>query len=73
MTITVVSFQVVFVLSIYFYKPAYYGDYVYPPNIQGLGWALVLTSMLCVPSYTLYTIFVQKKVRPFVLPLYRIS
>jgi len=51
----------VLVCSIYFYKPAYYGDYVYPPNIQGLGWALVLASMLCVPAYTLYAVFVQKK------------
>jgi len=51
----------VFVMSIAFYKPAYYADYEYPPAVQGLGWLLVLVSLLCVPGYALYQAFYLKK------------
>lgn len=51
---------VIFIFSIYFYTPAYYGSYVYPPAIQGLGWGLVVAALLCLPAAALYQIFWKK-------------
>ena len=44
----------VFFYSLYDYKPLAYLDYQYPWWGEIIGWALALSSMLCIPGYAIY-------------------
>ncbi|KAB7505482.1 Sodium- and chloride-dependent glycine transporter 2 [Armadillidium nasatum] len=41
---TPVSLIGVFALGVYFFKPVNFGTYIFPPEIQGLGWTLTAIS-----------------------------
>lgn len=46
---TPISLMIIAFTSIYFFVPAYWGDYVFPENIQILGWCLCASSMGFIP------------------------
>ncbi|XP_069938447.1 sodium- and chloride-dependent glycine transporter 1-like isoform X1 [Cherax quadricarinatus] len=47
--------------SVYFYVPAFWGDYVFPHNVQVLGWLLCAFSVACFPIGAVYAICTHKK------------
>ena len=47
--ITPLALSIIFVLSIYYYSPAYWGDYVFPADIQTLGWFITVCSIAFIP------------------------
>ena len=53
------SLQVVTILSFIFYSPAYYGDHVFPPWAQGVGWAMASASVVVVPLFSIYAMLFQ--------------
>ncbi|XP_071516724.1 sodium- and chloride-dependent betaine transporter-like [Panulirus ornatus] len=50
-----------FIWSIYSFVPAQWGDYLFPKNIQILGWFLSTSSIACIPLAALCVIFTNKK------------
>jgi len=38
------------------YKPITYNDYVYPGWSLGIGFAMSMSSVLCIPVYALYKV-----------------
>ncbi|PIK51287.1 putative sodium- and chloride-dependent glycine transporter 2-like [Apostichopus japonicus] len=38
------------------YTPASFGDYIYPPWAQAIGWFLVFTSVACIIFYAIYNL-----------------
>lgn len=49
--------QVIFLMSIYYFVPAYWGDYTYPNNIQTLGWFICVCSIAFIPLGAIYTVW----------------
>ncbi|XP_071785464.1 sodium-dependent noradrenaline transporter-like [Asterias amurensis] len=46
----------IFVVSLALSEPLTYGDYLYPPWGQALGWLLALSSMIVVPAFAVYNV-----------------
>ncbi|XP_064111634.1 sodium- and chloride-dependent glycine transporter 1-like isoform X2 [Macrobrachium nipponense] len=55
--LTPVSLGAIFVFSIYFTLPVHWDNYVFPDNIQTLGWIICATSISCIPLGAIYTIY----------------
>ncbi|XP_069001780.1 sodium- and chloride-dependent GABA transporter ine [Embiotoca jacksoni] len=49
---------VILVFSIIQFKPARYGDYVFPPWAQGVGWGIALASIIWIPLGAIHTLWV---------------
>ena len=58
--ITPATLLVIFGLSISQFQPGAWGTYVFPSNIQALGWMTTVVSLLVMPAYAGY-VFVYKK------------
>ncbi|MPD04274.1 Sodium- and chloride-dependent GABA transporter 1 [Portunus trituberculatus] len=54
--ITPVALVLIFFLSCYYFVPAYFGKYVYPANIQALGWFICFSSVVFIPMGALYVL-----------------
>lgn len=50
--------QVILVFSIIQFKPARYGDYIFPPWAQGVGWVIALASIIWIPFGAIHTLWV---------------
>ncbi|XP_063607514.1 sodium- and chloride-dependent betaine transporter-like, partial [Penaeus indicus] len=61
--ITPVMLVVICFFYIYFFVPAYWGDYVFPANIQILGWLLSASSMGLIPLGALVALCKTKTFR----------
>ncbi|XP_045613424.1 sodium- and chloride-dependent glycine transporter 2 [Procambarus clarkii] len=61
LVITPVSLAVILVLSIYYYTPANFGTYVYPENIQTLGWFICASSLIFIPLGVIYVLAKRDK------------
>ncbi|XP_063599881.1 sodium- and chloride-dependent glycine transporter 2-like [Penaeus indicus] len=55
--VTPVSLLIIFILSIYFFVPAYWGDYTYPGHIQTLGWFICVCSIVFIPLGAIYAVW----------------
>ncbi|KAG8231001.1 hypothetical protein J437_LFUL010017 [Ladona fulva] len=51
----------VLVFSFYEITPAYYGDYIFPGWVDGLGWLLGIVSVIPLPAFAIYRIFKGKE------------
>ncbi|XP_076607171.1 sodium- and chloride-dependent GABA transporter ine [Chaetodon auriga] len=49
---------VILIFSIIQFKPARYGDYVFPPWAQGVGWVIAMASIIWIPLAALHTMWV---------------
>jgi len=49
--LTPVSLILIFAVSVFNFKPAYVGDYVFEANIQALGWFITFSSVICIPIF----------------------
>uniref|UniRef100_A0A8C5GSB8 Transporter n=1 Tax=Gouania willdenowi TaxID=441366 RepID=A0A8C5GSB8_GOUWI len=49
---------VLLIFSIIQFKPARYGDYVFPPWAQGVGWVIALASIVWIPLGAIHTLWV---------------
>lgn len=54
-------FQVILILSFYFFVPAYFGSYTYPANIQTLGWFVCVSSVVFIPLGAAFVIIKGNK------------
>lgn len=50
--------QVILIFSIIQFKPARYGDYVFPPWAQGVGWVIAMGSIIWIPLGAVHTLWV---------------
>ncbi|XP_029375711.1 sodium- and chloride-dependent GABA transporter ine [Echeneis naucrates] len=48
----------ILIFSIIQFKPARYGDYVFPPWAQGVGWLIALASIIWIPLGAIHTFWV---------------
>ncbi|XP_066981615.1 sodium- and chloride-dependent glycine transporter 2-like [Macrobrachium rosenbergii] len=55
--LTPLSLGAIFVFSTYFTLPVCWDNYVFPDNIQILGWIICATSISCIPLGAIYTIY----------------
>ncbi|KAK7085858.1 neurotransmitter:sodium symporter activity protein, partial [Halocaridina rubra] len=55
--ITPIALVLILIFSIIYYVPAYWGSYMFPDNIQALGWLLCMSSVACVPLGIIYAIY----------------
>ncbi|XP_028322560.1 sodium- and chloride-dependent GABA transporter ine [Gouania willdenowi] len=53
-----VLITVLLIFSIIQFKPARYGDYVFPPWAQGVGWVIALASIVWIPLGAIHTLWV---------------
>ncbi|XP_047235282.1 sodium- and chloride-dependent GABA transporter ine [Girardinichthys multiradiatus] len=53
-----VLITVILIFSIIQFKPARYGDYVFPPWAQGVGWVIALASIIWIPLGAIHTLWV---------------
>ncbi|XP_043997312.1 sodium- and chloride-dependent GABA transporter ine [Gambusia affinis] len=53
-----VLITVILIFSILQFKPARYGDYVFPPWAQGVGWVIALGSIIWIPLGAVHTLWV---------------
>lgn len=58
MYISPVFLLVIFIFSLMGYEEMLAGDYEYPEWSIALGWALTLSSILCIPLYIIYKILI---------------
>ncbi|XP_077597533.1 sodium- and chloride-dependent GABA transporter 1 [Stigmatopora nigra] len=49
---------VILIFSVIQFKPARYGDYVFPPWAQGIGWVIALASIIWIPLGSIHTLWV---------------
>ncbi|KAK3878646.1 hypothetical protein Pcinc_016725 [Petrolisthes cinctipes] len=54
--ITPLALLIILVMSIYYFTPAYIDDYVYPSNIQSLGWCLCACSIVFIPLGAIFVL-----------------
>ncbi|XP_068220231.1 sodium- and chloride-dependent glycine transporter 2-like [Palaemon carinicauda] len=54
--LTPFSLGAIFIFSIYFMIPVYRDAYIFPVNIQTLGWFICATSISCIPLGAIYVI-----------------
>ncbi|KAK7067021.1 neurotransmitter:sodium symporter activity protein [Halocaridina rubra] len=57
--ITPVSLGVIFCSAVHYMVPVYWGNYVFPSDIQILGWFLCATSVVCVPIGAIYVVWTK--------------
>ncbi|KAK7028906.1 hypothetical protein SK128_015022 [Halocaridina rubra] len=65
---TPLSLLVIVFFSIYFFVPAYWGNYTFPNHIQILGWCLCLSSFGCIPIGMLFACYRAKKCKDLTEP-----
>ncbi|XP_014867804.1 PREDICTED: sodium- and chloride-dependent GABA transporter ine-like [Poecilia mexicana] len=53
-----VLITVILIFSIIQFRPARYGDYVFPPWAQGIGWVIALASIIWIPLGAIHTLWV---------------
>ncbi|XP_032432477.1 sodium- and chloride-dependent GABA transporter ine [Xiphophorus hellerii] len=53
-----VLITVILIFSVIQFKPARYGDYVFPPWAQGVGWVIALASIIWIPLGAVHTLWV---------------
>ncbi|XP_026037795.1 sodium- and chloride-dependent GABA transporter ine isoform X1 [Astatotilapia calliptera] len=53
-----VLITVILIFSIIQFKPARYGEYVFPPWGQGVGWIIALASIIWIPLGAIHTLWV---------------
>uniref|UniRef100_A0A3B3W2C1 Si:ch211-283g2.1 n=1 Tax=Poecilia latipinna TaxID=48699 RepID=A0A3B3W2C1_9TELE len=53
-----VLITVILIFSIIQFRPARYGDYVFPPWAQGVGWVIALASIIWIPLGAIHTLWV---------------
>ncbi|KAL3971376.1 cytospin [Sarotherodon galilaeus] len=53
-----VLITVILIFSIIQFKPARYGEYVFPPWAQGVGWIIALASIIWIPLGAIHTLWV---------------
>ncbi|XP_038153532.1 sodium- and chloride-dependent GABA transporter 1 isoform X2 [Cyprinodon tularosa] len=53
-----VLITVILIFSIIQFKPARYGNYVFPPWAQGVGWIIALASIIWIPLGAIHTLWV---------------
>uniref|UniRef100_A0A8C9XRN0 Transporter n=1 Tax=Sander lucioperca TaxID=283035 RepID=A0A8C9XRN0_SANLU len=53
-----VLITVILIFSIIQFKPARYGDYVFPPWAQGVGWVIAMGSIIWIPLGAVHTLWV---------------
>ncbi|KAM9847024.1 sodium- and chloride-dependent GABA transporter ine [Aulostomus maculatus] len=53
-----VLITVILIFSIIQFKPARYGDYVFPPWAQGVGWVIAMASIIWIPLGAIHTLWV---------------
>ncbi|XP_037323629.1 sodium- and chloride-dependent GABA transporter ine [Pungitius pungitius] len=53
-----VLITVILVFSVIQFKPARYGDYVFPPWAQGVGWVIAMGSIIWIPLGAIHTLWV---------------
>ncbi|KAB7498492.1 Sodium- and chloride-dependent GABA transporter 2 [Armadillidium nasatum] len=58
---TPVSLIAIFGLGIYYFRPVGFGSYIFPYEIQGIGWLLTTIPIVFIPIGALYAIFIKKK------------
>ncbi|XP_042228202.1 sodium- and chloride-dependent glycine transporter 1-like [Homarus americanus] len=56
LVITPVALTVILIISIVKFTPAYFGDYVFPYNIQTLGWFISFSSIVFIPLGAIYVL-----------------
>ncbi|XP_059207829.1 sodium- and chloride-dependent GABA transporter ine [Centropristis striata] len=49
---------VILIFSVIQFKPARYGDYVFPPWAQGVGWVIAMGSIIWIPLGAVHTLWV---------------
>ncbi|XP_047740828.1 sodium- and chloride-dependent glycine transporter 1 isoform X2 [Hyalella azteca] len=65
--LTPISLVVILVISVMEFVPAYIGDYVFPPNIQTLGWFITAASIVCIPVLGAYVVWTGQYGKELVL------
>lgn len=55
-SISLVSTQFILIFTVIQYKPITYNDYVYPGWSLAIGFAMALSSVICIPVYALFKI-----------------
>ena len=63
--ITPLSLFVIFCMSLYYTEPAYWGDYVFPADIQALGWFICICSIILLPVMAIYVVVKGDKVNSY--------
>ncbi|KAK4318107.1 hypothetical protein Pmani_010875 [Petrolisthes manimaculis] len=58
--ITPLALLIILIMSIYYFTPAYIDDYVYPSNIQSLGWCLCACSIVFIPLGAIFILIKGK-------------
>ncbi|KAF2356460.1 Sodium:neurotransmitter symporter [Trinorchestia longiramus] len=58
--LTPISLVVILVVSVMQFVPAYIGDYVFPENIQTLGWFITFASIVLIPILGVYVVSTGK-------------
>nr|XP_040038347.1 sodium- and chloride-dependent GABA transporter ine [Gasterosteus aculeatus aculeatus] len=53
-----VLITVILIFSVIQFKPARYGDYVFPPWAQGVGWVIAMGSIIWIPLGAVHTLWV---------------
>nr|XP_046266423.1 sodium- and chloride-dependent GABA transporter ine [Scatophagus argus] len=53
-----VLITIILIFSIIQFKPARYGDYVFPPWAQGVGWVIAMASIIWIPLGAIHTFWV---------------
>lgn len=56
LSILSLSLQFILIFTVIQYKPITYNDYVYPGWSLAIGFAMALSSVVCIPIYALYKI-----------------
>lgn len=54
------SSQFILIFTVIQYKPIMYNDYVYPGWSLVIGFAMALSSVICIPVYALFKIAVSE-------------
>ncbi len=50
--------QVILIFSVIGFTPARYGNYIFPPWAQGVGWVIALASIIWIPLAAVHTLWV---------------
>ncbi|CAM9127446.1 unnamed protein product [Lampetra planeri] len=53
-----VLITIILIFSIIQFQPARYGDYVFPPWAQGVGWVIAMASIIWIPLGAIHTLWV---------------
>lgn len=57
LVITPLSLLVILCMSIYYFSPAYWGSYMFPSAVQGLGWLICFCSIIFIPLGVMYVLW----------------